>query len=753
MSEAPVSPKNFSIRELRQVARNVPIIVRRYRQFHNSVADIELSGWYRFLDVPQEDPYFFSTSDLSDALRTRMLGAIQGELSVVPELRQLGDVLVYEEQLQGRSVEMELRLLETFLERCPSGYQMQPLSNVEAWKRAFEVAAEIIAFEAAWRPSGRLPAVGRSRYRRAEMQVRALQALGTPGLRVRDGQLLGEWRTAVHQGSDLARALIRKIGGALIIQRVFSLLERDDRSERYLTRRNAVLARDDGIPDIPWNHLLELASQAVSVTQLELAEPWDGRREKLWTRLLGVLRNLAAVYNVQFYNRFEGLLFHDLAGFARDVVLYDHLFTIPQWRPSDTPRLMTASFGWLPDSFQTNSGFSVRDAAVFAERLLEWQRQREGVPLVFSAETARQRCPELSDAALAALLDAASLPANRVNQGLHDPDSRPNSEHSFALRPLIEEGGRYLLFAAPWRAQAFFEVLESAARRWGETQQPRVNIRQKLGDAIEPFLREQLAAHGVRAVGGKAQDIPGDVECDAVVEAANLRVFIEAKSKVLTWAGRTGQDVYLLKDFANSGVYAAAQAVRNAAALIRHGHMRLVDADGHEAELVDQGDDVITLSLSLGEFGGLQTTAAFQEALVVMAEGGEFVAHRTLDDEERRALVEANQRSAQYRRAFEGLVKVDPTVVEERHGRRMFLSLAQFLVLLDGVSGAQQFANRLLELSAWAPISLDPYVPILMADGRRQPDLISTVLQAGDGQMFALKGPLETLGRRRLRPK
>ncbi len=58
MSEAPVSPKNFSIRELRQVARNVPIIVRRYRQFHNSVADIELSGWYRFLDVPQEDPYF-----------------------------------------------------------------------------------------------------------------------------------------------------------------------------------------------------------------------------------------------------------------------------------------------------------------------------------------------------------------------------------------------------------------------------------------------------------------------------------------------------------------------------------------------------------------------------------------------------------------------------------------------------------------------------------------------------------------------
>lgn len=745
-------PKTLSTRELRRVARGVMSVVRRHRQFRNSLADTDFSSWYRFLDVSQDDPHFFSSYDLSNALTARMLGAVQGELSVLAELRQLGDMLVYEEQLQKRSVEMELTLLETFLERCPSGYQLQALSNVEAWTRAFEVASEIVAFDAAWRPSGRLLTVNRSKYRRAEMQIRALLSLGTPGLRVREGQLLGDWRAAVRQGSELARALIREIGGVLIIQRVFSLLERDERSGRYLTRRHDVLIRDPRLPDIPWSYLLDLAAQAVSVTQLELAEPWDGRREKLWTRLLRVLRNLAAVYNVQFYNGFEGLLFHDLAGFARDVVLYDHLFTIPQWRPSDLPRLITAAFGWLPDEFQATSGFSVRDAAVFAGRLLDWQSQREGVPLMFSAEMARRRCPELSDVAFAALLDAASLPADRVNQGLHDPDSRPNAEHSFALRPLVEESGQYVFFAAPWRAQAFFEVVGSAALRWG-AQHPEVGIRQKLGDAIELFVREQLAAHNVRAVGGKAQNVPGNVECDAVVETADLRVFIEVKSKVLTWAGRTGQDVYLLRDFANSGVYAAAQAVRNAAAVIRHGRMLLVDADGHEAEVIDRGEDVITLSLSLGEFGGLQTTAAFQEALVVMAAGGEFTASRSLDDEERQALEDANKRARQYRRAYEKLVEVDPAVAEERHGRRLFLSIAQFLVLLDGVSDAQQFANRLLELSVWAPISLDPYVPILKADGTRRPDFITTALLAGTGQMFALKGPLHSLGRRKVQPE
>jgi hypothetical protein len=717
---------------------------------------MELEQWYARYDIEQAHGHRWSLREVQETLTNRMLASLTGDQSTDAGLLQLGEQLIADEHLRNIPADPALEVLETFLQARPSSMPLRALSDVPAWTTAMNAAVELTAFRRATLHSGTPDSIQpRFRYQRFEARVMALRQLNVPGLTFRNGVLIGDGRAALQAGIRRLRHLIHQLGGGFVIEQIFSRLEQDGRAGRFITRREVAVTPRTVNAAVPWHYLLNLAAQQVQISNLSPPPEQADRLSRTWAHLIELAQTLAAVYDVQFYNGFASLWIADVAPFTREVALYDHLFTVPQWRPADTVRIIRGAFGWVGDGLRETAGFTVAEVITFTNALLRQQLLTPTRIWTFSLTDVHALLPNLDVGVLESLLRACSLPAGRVNQGLDDPDSRPDRALTLASRPLVQDGERYLLMPAPWRATAFFEVVAEAVRTWGQDQHPTINANERMGLALEIFLQETLAAHGVSIVGGVWRALGRHGECDGVVEMQNVRVFVEVKAKMITWPGRTGHDVYLLQDLASSGLKATEQAVRNAVALIEAGTLTLTAPNGAESVLHDDGEATVTLAVSMGDFGGLHVTHVFQRMLAVLAAGGVFKAGRNMDTKELKALNSVNSLAGEYKATSDAFLTLEPSARGEDHGRRLFLSVPQLLVLLDGVRGPAQFINRLLELSASAPLSLDPYLPILTTDGRHPPTLSSVMLagMARGTPATGLKGPLETLGPRSMRPR
>lgn len=378
----------------------------------------------------------------------------------------------------------------------------------------------------------------------------------------------------------------------------------------------------------------------------------------------------------------------------RDIVIHDALYTLPQLRPRDVPRILRGLLDALV-KLQKISSYDLQQC----ERLLCVVNgiqmaigERRG-PVVLHLSEIQTNCKGMSPPEVKSLLQDALAHspegANfRYTRPTEIPDeSLPRTERAgadFAERPLLLLGDdRYLILSHSACSPAFIESLLTKLRGAG--------IDSDVGYAVEEFLRSELCSRSIDVKSGNYSVGKMNGQCDIVIETDKRIVFIEVKKKSLTRAARCGFDVSVLTDMVYSMLHATLQSGWHELYLRTHQRLTLETPDGKQiVEL--KGREVERMAISLADYGGLQDRLVIKEVL------------------RSQLLTQYGSNSPEF---AENIAKVNRKVDELKHlneelyisqGRPekwqpffacWFLSVPQFLLLLDDIKDAEGFAQEL----------------------------------------------------------
>lgn len=390
---------------------------------------------------------------------------------------------------------------------------------------------------------------------------------------------------------------------------------------------------------------------------------------------------------MQPYSTF-GLLFKDtwtLVPFLQELALYDSLFTITQTRPSDVMKLLRGLLGWLDPDQKRGIGWTLNDLFAVGNAILSSGGSRGSSFISHTSIAAR--CSGVDARIVKFALDEVfshALPG--ANQRFNKPTDAPEdalpreqrSGHDFFERPLLaSRDGGFMLFekalAAPAIIEAVFTVLRSTKLK---------NFESLVGEEMEHFLRQELGAHGIAALQGDYDDSLGSHgECDIVIECPDTVIFIEMKKQPLTRKAQAGSDTALLMDMAASLLHAQLQAGWHEVRIRRDGFL-LLEKDGQRRRVDLNGRAIERIAVTLFDYGGFQDRTLLQQFLQAQLAAGYSPVDPALNakfDKINAQLEELRTQIAQLQSLVGGRGEA------ARFFNCWFLSIPQFLVLLDGV--------------------------------------------------------------------
>lgn len=480
--------------------------------------------------------------------------------------------------------------------------------------------------------------------------------------------------------------LIVQLGAIDVIAKIFA--EITPLYDTHLQRYHLVphmSALGGGTPQIPWGYLLQLAVKNV-----------DARSEyrdfdRYWPELLSLVTAFAALVDVQPYyppmlRNFDS---SDLIEFLREQALYDSLFRFSQLRSSDVLKLCKGALSFLDFDEPSPAGWTLNDAFEVVGHLNAPNRDARG-SVIFSEHEVIQALPHISSDNIAKLLrEVFAHPVVGPNQKFSRPTDAPTPDDKlkgadFYLKPLIRRpSDQYLLVDRSVCGWGYLESLLTALRPHHK------QFDDKVGLAIESFLREELHSHGVPTVSGD-YDVPGaHGQCDIVPETPETVFFMELKKKSLTRRARAGVDVDLLLDLAGSLLDALAQAGWHEVRLTKYGSLDLA-YDGTRQTLSLGGRGIEKIAVGMMDFGSFQDRAMlmkFMEGTLNL----NFGARDPLYEKKFRLINDAleeirDQYNATYERDAE---------IRQPFFNCWFLSIPQLLVILDGVTDVKSFRDAL----------------------------------------------------------
>jgi hypothetical protein len=348
--------------------------------------------------------------------------------------------------------------------------------------------------------------------------------------------------------------------------------------------------------------------------------------------------------------------------------------------------------GWLDLRAPTKAGWSVEQVLEIVSYLLDPARDMRG-PIFVDEASIRRACSGVPREIVTQILDEVlSHPLSGANRNFARPTDAPIPEsaefkdagHDFFLRPLLHGSGRkFILLDRSVCAPAFLEALLMPLRR--ETK----GFDDKVGLAVESFLKAEFALHGVPAVSGNYDTDGEHGECDLVIETPETVFFSELKKKTLTRRARAGSDAHLMLDLAGSLLAAQAQAGWHEVRIRRSGHLDL-KSDGITTHLALNGRGVERLAISLFDFGSFQDRILLKQFL-------EATMNATFTPTEGNLTEKFDKINAALVEIREQVVALHSgqTQVNQPFFNCWFLSAPQLLVLLDGVTDSAGFRAAL----------------------------------------------------------
>jgi hypothetical protein len=282
------------------------------------------------------------------------------------------------------------------------------------------------------------------------------------------------------------------------------------------------------------------------------------------------------------------------------------------------------------------------------------------------------------------LLDVFSHQAG-ANQKLTYPPR--DNDVDAAFRPLVPTHQGIALQPSPLAARA----VVNATLDWCRSNGKASNFDEKVvGPLFERFVREALRKRNVDVFEGKYQFGSAQGQCDAVVVCDKSVVFFELKSKLVSRAARSGDDVKALVDLSQALVKPQKQAMERHAFLLENGVMTLSSDDGNSSTVTKGDREVLKLSVTRGELNSLHDRPFLQHFFRV----GCTSKFSTTDPKQQKSLEDLNNLFAKFniaaKRAGEGDLNA-----RFPFARCWSLSVFQLLTILERTTDNDSFDREL----------------------------------------------------------
>ena len=476
---------------------------------------------------------------------------------------------------------------------------------------------------------------------------------------------------------------INRLGAVRVGAFVFANITYDEKQDRYHFPRTVSTGPPRAHADVPIGYILNLCIQ--QLTEIPPPPLPEGESKLRLNRLFSLATALFAIYDVQPYNVFQEM-FHTartLIDFLRSRAIYDSAVSINQMRPADVTFFLAGVFDWVDEQeMVTTVGWSMAAALSVTAAVLKLAAGKRG-PMVVNVEEIARECPRVPYAQFELLIETFTH-RTKVNQMFRLPNDVTALD--FWRKPLMPWGeGMLLLIDARWCGPAFYEAIATVLRdKWGG------KVDDRIGKAAERLVLRALHDHGVPAFSGdyKMGAIPG--QCDAVVETPRMVIFGELKKKSLTRLAKAGRDVDLIVDLAASLLSAYLQAAGHEILIRERDHLDLQCANGEQI-IHPRGRDVETIVLSLLDFGSFNDRDLIFQFLKSFLQA----TFHPRDAKHHAVFAAIQAQQQELVRQLTKLIRFEPNYRDQPFFNTWFISIPQLLVLLDGVTSAEQLDNVL----------------------------------------------------------
>ena len=629
------------------------------------------------------------------AVTERLLQSIassfsSGHREVLAHFRNLRKEMIYSSVLDSAPVGTDLLILEIIIDaiRPPQGFINSP--PIGDWKLAVRNAIEHQLLSPSYY---RTEPEYIERFHRRDLEVaRAALRLSNRGYSIQreTGKLFLEQPEEDKLVKHLQR-LVTSFPGIKISKILFSFLSSafDPLQERYhYVRRTS--SSGIGSPQIPINYLLQICAKHPFGVK-----PYRGSK-KAWEELISLSVDYAAIFDVQHYSSTE-LLFKNtlsLLPFLQELALYDSIFPVPQMRSSDVIKVCRGILGFLDHDEMRGSGWMLNELFAVGESILSFGKVARGSSAISLSDVIRE-CPRVKPEIVRfALNEVFCHPPSGANQRFNKPTDAPEdylpresrSGHDFFERPLLKTGkDSFFLLEKPFCSAAVIESVLTALRS--------TNIKSfesHVGEEMERFLLKELELHGIPTIQGDYDDAIGmHGECDVVIECSDTIIFVEIKKQTLTRKARAGSDVALIVDMAASLLCAQLQAGWHEVRIRRDGFL-LLKKDGGTRRVDLAGRSIERIAVTLLDYGSFQDRTLLQQFLKAQLGADYSVTDQGLKSK----FVKINEQLDKLRIQVAELQRYVGGEAE-RFFNCWFLSIPQFLVLLDGVSSPEDLKTAL----------------------------------------------------------
>lgn len=554
-----------------------------------------------------------SSREVSDKLYSNIRESLQSDVESKSEyftfeqIKKLQKELIYRHVLYGEDPVLYLRTLRVIQDSCRNDIKyFPPFTEIDKWSKAiingknynnFSPSTHSIAFGNLRQDSpkdfDRATSVKKLIGKGCEIEIINSDIFVNTGLEIIITEL---------------NERVKEIGGISLAKCIFLNLVKlgkySTRFERYFITRQASGLSYDQRPQLPFGFLLNLS----------LRYPFENSQSKDFQSKIDHIVELSIIitngaYGVQHYNQWE---YHFKSGetiiqFSQEIALWDSIFSIPQCRPKTALEITGNLFSFIEDTvFESILKFTLHELIVVANEIDSISNLING-PIIIYHSSLCKKLTSIDKSRLLLILDFLSH-SNKVNENYILPSDY--SKIDFFLKPLLKLGNtKFILMDKSWCSPNYYEAIATALRTKIS------DLDSKIGNQLEIFLQKKLTGKGIAFSTGNYHVDEIDGECDLVIESEKGIILIEFKKKVLTRKSKSGIDINILLDLADSILAAQLQAGRTEIILREKGSITLT-SKGQKNTIVNFKDRKIErVALTQLEFGGFQDRTIINEFL------------------------------------------------------------------------------------------------------------------------------------------
>lgn len=471
--------------------------------------------------------------------------------------------------------------------------------------------------------------------------------------------------------------LANAVGGEGILEKVFSNLESlyHQPFGRYLFGRKVSTGIARVFPAVPWGYLI-----ALGVKHLPAQKAANSEHD--FEQLVHLIRDLITVFEIQPYSIWSNLLFGPdrLMSLLQETVLYDNLIAVQQISGRHAKLILGSLTKPFMNAGHVSYRVRLKDATKLALAAIDLSHTKRQTSV--TADDLAKASGLRKDIVETALSDVLAFGEGVSNRTLSFPPSSAEIDSSF--KPLFKRGKSYRLLPRSLTALGAMNAVLNMISRPNDVFDKALD--QKLGEILEDFIRTRIRAARVPVHTGDIQSDNRELlgECDALIDTPKGIFIFEVKKKGLTRKAMAGRGADLLVDLAQSLMKAHEQAYKAETHLVKHGEITLKDKQGQEVTVALDGREIEKASISLTDFGGLQSRSILQRILDAA------IRIEVNADNER-----DNKRLEDWRKTVAALRGY---VIEEKPDRpffnSIFLSVPQILTLLERIEDADEFFDE-----------------------------------------------------------